>query len=81
MGMPPFNKYDKIFDPPGTGSTGYLPFPLVVVIIGGHEPQWVEDVLARVRELSVPNKVFPDSALMMVTGYVIIIARQEMVRN
>lgn len=59
----------------------YYDWPLVTVIIGGHEPQWVEKVLMRAQELSVPNKVFPDSALMMVTGYMIIIARQEMVRN
>lgn len=56
-------------------------WPLEVLVLDGYELQWVEDVLARVRELSKPNKVFPDSVLMMVTGFMIIVARREMGRN
>lgn len=59
----------------------YYDWPLIMRIGNNHEPQWVEDVLKRVRELSVPNKVFPDSALAMVTGFMIIVAREEVGRN
>lgn len=51
-----------------------IPFPLVTVIIGGHEPQWVEDVLARV-------KVLDDEILAVIIGYMIIVARDEAGRN
>lgn len=51
-----------------------IPYPLITVIIGGHEPQWVEDVIERVRELD-------REMLMVLTGYMIIVARDEVIIN
>lgn len=59
----------------------YYDWPLIVLIGNCYEPQWVEDVLARVRELDQRNKVFPDSALMVVMGYMVIMARDGMEKN
>lgn len=51
-----------------------IPFPLTTLIIGGHEPQWVEDILTRVRELD-------EDARVVLVGYMILAAKHEMVRN
>lgn len=50
---------------------GLMPFPLVAVISGGHEPQWVEGVIARVNELD-------HEMLTVLTGFMILVARDEM---
>lgn len=52
----------------------YYDWPLVTIISGGHEPQWVEDVLARVNALD-------DEILAVITGYMIMVAKEEMGRN
>lgn len=52
----------------------YYDYPLITLIIGGHEPQWVDELLARVNELD-------HEMLTILTGFMIIVARDEMVRN
>ena len=52
----------------------YYDWPLVTLIIGGHEPQWAEDVVARVREVD-------NETLIVVMTLMVIVARQEAGRN
>lgn len=47
-----------------------IPYPLITLIIGGHEPQWVDELLTRVNELD-------HEMLAMLTGFMIIVARDE----
>lgn len=51
-----------------------IPYPLITLVIGGHEPRWVEGVIARVNELD-------HEMLTVLTGFMIIVARDEVVRN
>lgn len=53
---------------------GLIPYPLITVIIGGHEPQWVDGVIARVNELD-------HEMLAVLTGFMIIVARDEVTHN
>lgn len=57
-----------------------IPFLLTTLIIGGHEPQWVEDVLARVGELD-QQELNDIDALSLLTGFMIIVAKDEVRRN
>lgn len=52
----------------------YYDWPLTTLIIGGHEPPWVEGVIARVNELD-------HEALTVLTGYMIIVTRDEVMRG
>lgn len=57
-----------------TALDNLTPYPLISIIIGGHEPQWADDVIQRVNELD-------HEMLTVLTGYMIIVARQEMARD
>lgn len=52
----------------------YYDWPLVTLIGNSHEPQWVEDTLVRVNGLD-------HDMLVVLTGYMIIVARDEAGRN
>lgn len=58
----------------------YYDWPLVTLIGNSHEPQWVEDILARVRELD-QQELNDIDALNLLTEFMIFVAWEEMVRN
>lgn len=57
-----------------------IPYPLTTLIIGGHEPQWVEEVLTRVGELD-QQKLNDIDALNLLTEFMIFVAWDEVGRN
>lgn len=59
---------------------GISNWPLIILDIGGHEPRRVEDVMARVRELDQQGLNDID-VLDLLTGFMIIVARDEVGRN
>lgn len=58
----------------------YYDWPLVLINIGGHEPQWVEDVIERVRELD-QQELNDIDALNLLTEFMIFVARDEVTEN
>lgn len=52
----------------------YYDWPLITVVIGGHQPQWVEDVIERVSKLD-------HQALVVMMDCMVILARDEVGRN
>lgn len=53
----------------------YYDWPLITLIIGGHEPQWVDDILNRV------DKELDEDARVLLMKWMVDIARVEMARN
>ena len=46
----------------------YHDWPLILITIGGHEPQWADDVITTVRE-------FDEDARILIMGWMIDMAR------
>lgn len=53
----------------------YYDYPLTTLIINGHEPQWVDDILNRV------DKELDEDARVLLMKWMVDIARVEMARN